>query len=105
MRPPGTSASTPSTMSSRRYAMSNAVMPLPSESEILVTRQFDAPRELVWRAWTEAELVSRWWPGRRGRMVSCEIDLRVGGSYRYVMQATEGFEVAFHGEFTEIEAP
>jgi uncharacterized protein YndB with AHSA1/START domain len=80
-------------------------MTLPVDTEILVTREFDAPRELVWRAWTEPDLVSQWWPGQRGRMTTCEIDLRVGGAYRYVMEAAEGFEVAFHGEYREIEAP
>src|SRR4051812_29269639 len=82
-----------------------AVMTLPTETEILVTREFDAPRELVWRAWTEPSLVSQWWAGRRGTMTSCEIDLRVGGAYRFVMAASAGFEVAFHGEYREIEAP
>jgi uncharacterized protein YndB with AHSA1/START domain len=79
------------------------MLTLPSDTEILVTREFAAPRALVWRAWTTPELVSQWWPGRRGRMVSCSIDLRVGGSWRYVMEASEGFEVAFHGEYLEIE--
>src|SRR3954451_19946197 len=67
-----------------------------------MTRTFDAPAAFVWRAFTEPELVSRWWPGRRGRMRSCEIDLRVGGAWRYVMTASEGVEVAFHGEYREI---
>ena len=56
----------------------------------------------MWRAYTEPELVSRWWPGKRGTMQSCEIDFRVGGAWRYVMVASEGFEVAFHGEYQEI---
>ena len=67
-----------------------------------MTREFDAPVELVWRAYTEPELVSKWWPGKRGTMQSCEIDFRVGGAWRYVMTAGEGFEVAFHGEYQEI---
>jgi uncharacterized protein YndB with AHSA1/START domain len=74
----------------------------PSDEEILITREFDAPRHLVYRAYTTPELVSRWWPGRRGEMQSCEIDLRVGGAWRYVMRTSEGFEVAFHGEFSEV---
>ena len=69
---------------------------------VRITREFDAPPHLVWRAMTEPELVSRWWPGRRGEMNSCEMDLRVGGRWRYVMTATGGFEVAFHGEYREI---
>ena len=79
-----------------------AVLSTPTDTQILMTREFDAPPELVWRAYTEPELVSRWWPGKRGTMQSCEIDFRVGGSWRYVMVASEGFEVAFHGEYQEI---
>ena len=74
----------------------------PSDTEILMVREFDAPKSLVYKAYTTPELVSRWWPGRRGEMQSCEIDLRVGGRWRYVMRSSEGFEVAFHGEFSEI---
>ena len=74
----------------------------PSDEEILIVREFDAPKHLVYKAYTMPELVSRWWPGERGEMESCEIDLRVGGQWRYVMTASEGFEVAFHGEYQEI---
>jgi uncharacterized protein YndB with AHSA1/START domain len=79
-----------------------AMVTLPSEKEILITREFDAPRELVFRAWTAPELVRRWWSGRRGNMQVVEIDLRVGGAWRYVTVATGGYEVGFHGEFREI---
>jgi uncharacterized protein YndB with AHSA1/START domain len=79
-----------------------AVVTLPTETQILITREFDAPPHLVYRAWTTPELVSRWWSGERGEVTSVEIDLQVGGAWRYVMQANEGFEVAFHGEFREI---
>jgi uncharacterized protein YndB with AHSA1/START domain len=75
---------------------------LPTDERILITREFDAPRQLVYRAWTTPELVKRWWSGRRGAMTSAEIDLRVGGRWRYVMVAQGGFEVAFHGEYLEI---
>ncbi len=74
----------------------------PADDEILIVREFDAPRHLVYRAYTTPELVSRWWPGERGEMESCEIDLRVGGRWRYVMVAKGDFQVAFHGEFSEI---
>ena len=74
----------------------------PSDTEILIERGFDAPRHLVYRAYTEPDLVRRWWPGERGRMETCEIDLRVGGQWRYVMRTPDGFEVAFHGEYSEI---
>ncbi|WP_028059965.1 SRPBCC family protein [Candidatus Solirubrobacter pratensis] len=80
----------------------SARLTLPTDEQILITREFDAPKHLVYRAYTEPELVSRWWPGRRGAMKSAEIDLRPGGAWRYVMIAHGGFEVAFHGEFREI---
>jgi uncharacterized protein YndB with AHSA1/START domain len=76
---------------------------LPTDTQIRIERAFDAPRALVWRAYTTPELVARWWAGRRGEVTSAEIDLRVGGTWRYVMVASEGFEVAFHGEFREVE--
>jgi uncharacterized protein YndB with AHSA1/START domain len=79
-----------------------AVVTLPSDTEILITRDFDAPRRLVYRALTTPELVKRWWNARRGEVTLAEIDLRVGGAWRYVMVADGGFEVAFHGEYLEI---
>ncbi len=78
-----------------------ATVALQGDREILITREFDAPAALVYRAWTDPELVPRWWTARRGTMQVCEIDLRVGGRWRYVMDA-DGFEVGFHGEFREI---
>jgi uncharacterized protein YndB with AHSA1/START domain len=79
-----------------------AKVTLPTDTEILITREFDAPPRLVYRAWTEPELVRRWWAGHRGQMTVTEIDLRVGGTWRYAMVADGGFEVAFHGEYREI---
>ena len=79
-----------------------ATVTLPTDEQILITREFDAPKHLVYRAWTTPELVKRWWSGKRGEMTIAEIDLRVGGMWRYVMIAQGGFEVAFHGEFREI---
>jgi uncharacterized protein YndB with AHSA1/START domain len=80
----------------------SAVVTLPADNQILISRDFDAPRQLVYRAWTTPELIRRWWSGDRGQVTSAEVDLRVGGSWRYVMVAHGGFEVAFHGEFREI---
>ena len=80
----------------------SAVLTLPNDTDIVVTRDFNAPAHLVWRVFTEPELVARWWAGQRGTVTSIEIDPRPGGTYRYVMQANEGFEVAFHGEFQEV---
>ena len=79
-----------------------AKVTLPTDEQILITREFDAPKHLVYKAWTTPELVKRWWSGHRGEVKSAEIDLRVGGRWRYVMVADGGFEVAFHGEYREI---
>ena len=79
-----------------------ATVTLPTDQQILITREFDAPKHLVYEAWTTPELVKRWWSGQRGEVTSIEIDLRVGGTWRYVMVANEGFEVAFHGEYREV---
>jgi uncharacterized protein YndB with AHSA1/START domain len=78
-----------------------AVVTLPADDQILITREFEAPAALVWRALTEPDLVKRWWAGRRGEVTSAEIDLRVGGKWRYVMAHGEQ-EVAFHGEYREL---
>jgi uncharacterized protein YndB with AHSA1/START domain len=79
-----------------------AKVTLPTDEQILITREFDAPKELVFKAWTTPELVKRWWSAKRGEMTIAEIDLRVGGRWRYVMVADGGVEVAFHGEYREI---
>jgi uncharacterized protein YndB with AHSA1/START domain len=79
-----------------------AMVTLPDDEQILITREFDAPKHLVYKAWTTPELVKRWWSGNRGETKTVEIDLRVGGAWRYVMVTYGGFEVAFHGEYREI---
>jgi uncharacterized protein YndB with AHSA1/START domain len=79
-----------------------AVVSLPADTQILIEREFDAPAHLVYRAWTEPDLVKRWWAGERGNVTSVDIDLRVGGTWRFVMEADGGFEVAFHGEYREL---
>ena len=79
-----------------------ATVTLPTNEQILITREFDAPGHLVYRAWTEPELVKRWWGGERGEVTSAEIDLRVGGVWRCVLVTDDGSEVAFHGEYREI---
>jgi uncharacterized protein YndB with AHSA1/START domain len=83
----------------------SATVELPGDTQILITREFAAPRHLVWRAWTEPELIARWWAGERGRVTSVEVDLRVGGRWRYAMATDDGSEVGFHGEYREIAAP
>ena len=79
-----------------------AVVTLPSDTQILITREFAAPKHLVYKAWTTPELIKRWWPANRGEVTLAEVDLRVGGKWRYVMIADGGFEVGFHGEYREI---
>ena len=79
-----------------------ATVTLPTDEQILIRREFDAPKHLVYEAFTTPELVSRWWTAKRGEMKVCEIDLRVGGKWRYVMQTPDGMEVGFHGEYREI---
>jgi uncharacterized protein YndB with AHSA1/START domain len=84
------------------HSRREALVTLPSDHEIEISREFDAPPALVYRAWTEPELVRRWWSAGRGEPVSIEIDLRVGGTWRYAMTADDGSEVAFHGEYREV---
>ena len=79
-----------------------ATVTLPTDRQILITREFDAPRHLVYKAWTTPELVKRWWHANRGQVTIAEIDLRVGGTWRYVSVTENGMEVAFHGEYREI---
>lgn len=79
-----------------------AVVTLPADDQIMITREFDAPRHLVYRAWTTPELIKRWWAGQRGVVTLVDVDLRVGGRWRYVMTANGGFVVAFHGEYREV---
>jgi uncharacterized protein YndB with AHSA1/START domain len=81
-----------------------AKVTLPTNDQILITREFSAPKRLVFKAWTTPELVKRWWAGQRGEVTSAQIDLRVGGTWRWVMMAHGSFEVAFHGEYREIVA-
>ncbi|MDT7797272.1 MAG: hypothetical protein QOI78_705 [Actinomycetota bacterium] len=81
---------------------SSAKITLPTDEQILITREFNAPKHLVYRAWTTPELVKRWWAGHRGTTTAVELDLRPGGRWRYVIKANAGFEVAFHGEYREI---
>lgn len=83
-------------------AKHSAVVSLPTDTQILITREFDAPRHLVYRAWTTPEFIKRWWSACRGEVTVVEIDLRAGGRWRYAMIAHGEFEVAFHGEFREV---
>jgi len=79
-----------------------AVVRFPGDTQILVTREFEAPSHLVYEAWTTPELIKRWWSGDRGEVTNAEVDLRAGGTWRYVMTDSGGSEVVFTGEYREI---
>jgi uncharacterized protein YndB with AHSA1/START domain len=79
-----------------------ATVTLPTDEQILITREFDAPKHLVYKAFTTPELVRRWWHANRGEVTVAEIDLRVGGAWRYVAVTPDGTEVGFHGEYREV---
>lgn len=77
---------------------------LPSDLEIVMTRTFNAPREMVFKASTKPEHVAQWW-GPRGFTTVCEIDLRPGGHWRFVQRGPDGNEYAFHGVYREVVPP
>ena len=74
----------------------------PSDREIVMTRVFDAPRNLVWQAWTDPKHVPQWWGPRGWSLSACEIDLRPGGSYRYVMRSPNGADHPMKGAYREV---
>lgn len=77
----------------------------PSDQEIVLTRAFDAPRDLVFEAWTNPEHVRSWWGPRSHTMLVCEADVRPGGTWRYVSRTEDGAEVPFKGVYREVSAP
>lgn len=88
-----------------RMTMEKAQVVLPSDTEVKVTRSFRAPRALVYRAYTEPEIVKKWMLGPPGwSMPVCEMDVRVGGKYRWRWKSDEnGAEFGFQGTFREVE--
>jgi uncharacterized protein YndB with AHSA1/START domain len=70
--------------------------------ELVITRMFDAPRELVWKAWTQCDLLKRWWGPKNFTAPYCKIDLRVGGKYLYCMRSPEGQDYWSTGVYREI---
>lgn len=83
----------------------SAQVTLPSDTEILIKRKFDAPAELVFDVWTTPEHVRNWWGFESDPMTVCEIDLRVGGRWQFVSVNEEYGEVDFSGEYREIDRP
>ena len=82
----------------------SATVTLPSDTEVLITRSFDAPAALVYKAYTTPDLVRRWWGFESSDWLVCDVDLRVGGQWRFVTR-DDDMEVGFHGEYKEIDAP
>jgi len=78
---------------------------LPSDREILITREFDAPRDLVFKAMTDPKLISRWWGPRKYATVVDKMDVRPGGAWRFVHRAPDGSEFGFRGEYREVVPP
>jgi uncharacterized protein YndB with AHSA1/START domain len=78
---------------------------MPAPGELVITRIFDAPRELVWKAWTDPEHMKRWWGPEHFTAPACKIDLRVGGKYHFCMRAPDGKEYWNTGEYLEIAPP
>ncbi len=89
-------------MNAATHSAGKVRVTLPAAEQILIERHFEAPPPLVYRAFTTPELVGRWWHAKRGRVTLVEIDLRVGGAWRYVMVTHDGTEVGFHGEYREV---
>jgi uncharacterized protein YndB with AHSA1/START domain len=77
----------------------------PSDREIVLTRVFDAPRRLVWDAFTKPELLKRWFGPRGWSLVVCEVDLRVGGGFRFVLHGPDGKAMGMRGSYREIVPP
>jgi uncharacterized protein YndB with AHSA1/START domain len=77
----------------------------PTDREIVMTRVFDAPRLLVWDAFTKPELLRRWFGPRGWSLVICEVDLRVGGGFRFVLRGPDGRDMGMRGVYREIVPP
>ena len=82
-----------------------ATVEIVSDTEVLITRTFDAPRDLVFEAITTPEHVRRWYGCDAMQMTTCEMDVKVGGAWRYVLRMPDGSEHGFHGEYREISPP
>jgi uncharacterized protein YndB with AHSA1/START domain len=78
---------------------------LPSDREIMMTRVFDAPRDLVFQAHTSSEHIEKWWGRRGSTLIVCELDFRPRGKWRFVERSADGEEHGFRGEYREIVPP
>ncbi len=86
---------------------SNAVsaLTLPSDREIVMDRVFNAPRELVFKAYTDPDLIPKWWGPRKYTTTVDKLDVKVGGAWRFVQRDADGNVYAFNGEYREIAPP
>jgi uncharacterized protein YndB with AHSA1/START domain len=84
---------------------SAATFTTPSDREIVITRVFDSPRRLVFEAWTKTAHLVSWWGGQSSTLPVCEIDLRPGGAWRFVLRMADGSEYPFKGVYREIVPP
>lgn len=78
------------------------IVTLPSDQEIVFTRVFDRPRDLLFEAWTKPEHLRQWWGCEGSKLTLCEIDLRPGGQWRLVMRMADGSYHPFHGTYREV---
>jgi uncharacterized protein YndB with AHSA1/START domain len=83
----------------------NLKVTTPTDTEIVMTRVFNAPRHLVYEAMMKPELIKRWLGPRHLQLIVCEVDARVGGRYRYVQRLEDGKEMGWGGVFKEIQPP
>jgi len=79
--------------------------PNTADREIVLTRIFDAPRELVFEVWTKPEHLTHWWGPKGFTLPVCEVDLRPGGAFHFVMRGPDGKNYPFRGAFTKIAPP
>lgn len=82
--------------------MSNQTLQILSDTELVMSREFKAPRDLVYRAYTDPEMVSNWWGQRTSTTIVDQMDVTVGGKWRYIQRGEDGSEYAFHGEYVEV---
>ena len=81
------------------------IVDTPADREIVLTRVFDAPRQLVFEAFTRPELLKRWFGPRGWSLVVCEVDLKVGGGFRFVLRSPQGKDMGMRGVYREIVPP
>lgn len=84
---------------------STSTLTLPSDRELVMERVFNDPRELVFKAYTDPDLIPKWWGPRKYTTTVDKMDVKVGGVWRFVQRDTAGNEYAFHGEYREIAPP